>query len=91
MGLECEQFGHCREKETPALLTFWARESRYWRPLLQAWLLGVQPVRSRESGALPGWLRALAGGQDGRGLNQSGIFSLKDPLSLRPRQEVFDE
>ena len=73
MGLECEQLGH-RGEETPCLLTFWARESRYWRPLLQAWLRGVQPVRSRESGALPGWLRALAGGQDDRGLNQALAF-----------------
>ena len=41
MGLECEQLGH-RGEGMPALLTFWAREPRYWRPLLQAWLPGVQ-------------------------------------------------
>lgn len=73
MGLKCEQLGH-RGEGTPALLTFWARESRYWRPLLQAWLQGVQPVRCRECGALPGRLRALAGSQDGRGLNQALAF-----------------
>lgn len=74
MGLECEQLGHRGEKEPPALPTFWARESRYWKPLLQAWLQDVQPVQPRECGALPGWLRALAGSQDGRALNQALAF-----------------